>query len=69
MMLKELYLINKTIKTALLGKKPVVCVETGEVFRGSSEAAKKMGLNRTKIVSVCTGKRKTTGGFRFRYDK
>lgn len=48
-------------------KRKVQCVDTGEVFDSFADAARKTGLNRTKIVSVCTGKRKTTGGMRFRY--
>ena len=48
-------------------RKKVVCTETGEMFESFAEAARKTGLNRTKIVSCCTGKRKTTGGYHFRY--
>ena len=48
-------------------RKKVECIETGEVFESFSDAARKTGLNRTKIVSVCTGKRKKTGGLHFRY--
>lgn len=47
--------------------KKVVCIETGIEYPSFAEAARKTGLNRTKIVSVCTGKRKTTGGFHFKY--
>lgn len=48
-------------------KKAVRCIETGEVFESFADAARKTGLNRTKIVSVCTGKRKSTGGMHFEY--
>lgn len=48
-------------------KKRIECVETGILYESFADAARKTGLNRTKIVSVCTGKRKTTGGFHFRY--
>lgn len=48
-------------------KKRVECIETGEIYESFADAARKTGLNRTKIVSVCTGKRKKTGGLHFRY--
>ena len=48
-------------------KRIIQCVETGEVYNSFVEAAEKTGLNRTKIVSCCTGKRKSTGGLHFRY--
>lgn len=48
-------------------RKRIQCIETGEVYDSFADAARKTGLNRTKIVSVCTGKRKTTGGLRFKY--
>ena len=48
-------------------KKKVICIETGIVYKSSTEAAKLTGLHRTKIVSVCTGNRKTTGGYHFKY--
>lgn len=48
-------------------KRAVRCVDTGEVFESFADAARKTGLNRTKIVAVCTGTRKTTGGLRFEY--
>ncbi|MEE3417810.1 MAG: hypothetical protein VZQ62_00555 [Methanosphaera sp.] len=33
------------------------------------EAARVLGLNRSHITSCCTGKRKSTGGYSFRYWK
>lgn len=48
-------------------KKRIRCIDTGEVFESFADAARKTGLNRTKIVSVCTGKRKHTGGMKFEY--
>ncbi len=48
-------------------KKRIRCIDTGEVFESFADAARKTGLNRTKIVSVCTGNRKRTGGMRFEY--
>lgn len=48
-------------------KRKIRCIETGAVFGSFAEAARETGLNRTKIVSCCTGKRKRTGGYRFEY--
>ena len=49
--------------------KPVMCLDTGEVFKSGAEAAKKMGLQKSKICLVCKGIRKHTQGFRFVYVK
>lgn len=51
------------------GAKKVICVETGQVFRTVSEAAEKMSLSKGSISDVCNGKRKTTGGYRFKFVK
>lgn len=48
-------------------KKKIICIETGIIYESFADAARKTGLNRTKIVSVCTGKRKKTGGLHFKY--
>lgn len=48
-------------------KKKIVCLETGVVYNSFADASRKTGLQRTKIVSVCTGKRKSTGGYHFKY--
>lgn len=42
-------------------------IETKQIYESFADAARKTGLNRTKIVSVCTGTRKSTGGLHFRY--
>lgn len=49
--------------------KPVLCVETGEVFKSGRQAADKLNLSRSKISNVCHGKRKSTGGYTFRFVK
>lgn len=58
---------KRNLSLAQPHRKEVECIETGEVFESFADAARKTGLNRTKIVSVCTGKRKKTGGLHFRY--
>ena len=59
---------KKHLSEAQPHKRKVLCIETNEVFDSFADAARRTGLNRTKIVSCCTGKRKKTGGLHFRYD-
>lgn len=47
--------------------KKVICIETGDVFKSGREAANKYGLCRSKVSNVCHGKRKSTGGYRFKF--
>lgn len=47
--------------------KSVRCLDTNEVFKSTVEAAKKLGINKSGISLVATGKLKTTGGYRFKY--
>jgi len=47
--------------------KPVLCIETGEVYRSGRAAAKALGLQPSKVSNVCHGKRKSTGGYTFRF--
>lgn len=69
-------------KTARLGKKnseyhkkmvsekksrPVICLETGVVYKSGRHAAKELSLNTSKISLVCNGKRSTTGGLHFAF--
>ncbi len=46
---------------------PVICVETGEVFRSMTEAAKKYNTYPNSISACCSGRLKTTGGKHWRY--
>jgi hypothetical protein len=47
--------------------KKVLCVETGEVFPSAMEAQRKMGVSQSNISAVCLGKRKTIGGYHWRF--
>ena len=42
--------------------RPVVCITTNEWYFSASEAARKTGLDRSKISACCRGDRKTTKG-------
>ena len=39
------------------------------VFKGSNEAGKQTGIQPRNIRSVCNGKRKTAGGYVWKYEK
>lgn len=49
-------------------KKPVMCIETGIIYESASDAARKnVGTSQSKISQVCSGIRKTNGGFHWKY--
>lgn len=65
---------NSTHSFYDLGKKardnrPVLCIETGEIFISISEAARKKNINSGVLSSCCNGKHrvKTVGGFHWRF--
>lgn len=47
--------------------KKCLCIETGNVYYGTSEASRKTGLNQICISACCIGKRKTTGGYHWKF--
>ena len=47
--------------------KKVQCIETGEIFNSLTEAAKAVDVSKSHICHCLKGKRKTTGGFHWRY--
>ena len=60
---------NKGIHRGGIGAtpKPVICVETGIVYKSTAIAAKELGLCRASICAVCIGKRNNLFGFTWRY--
>lgn len=48
-------------------KTPVQCIETGVVYESTHEAEKQTRINHSRISECCRGKRKTSGGFHWRY--
>ena len=58
---------NKALLKSL--EKPVMCLETGIIYRSARHAAKELGLNYSKISLVCNGLRNTTGGLHFIFIK
>lgn len=47
--------------------KKVVCVETGKVFDGAVEAGRILGINHKHICDVCKNRRKSCGGYTWKY--
>ena len=58
---------DRTEKAARSCDKKVLCVETGKVYSSLTVAALENSLHKSKISQVCHGKRKTTGGLRWRF--
>lgn len=47
--------------------KPVVCLDTGIVYRSTKEAGEALGINRGSIANVCNHLRNHAGGYRWQY--
>ena len=55
-------------KHPMYGKgKKVLCVEIGIIYNTITEASRELNLNQSNISAVCIGKRKTCGGYHFKY--
>lgn len=48
-------------------RKPVICLDTGEVFKSISECARSKNISYTLISAVCRGVQTHTHGLRFEY--
>lgn len=61
--------VKQKISEANKGKGaiPVYCVELDVLFDSIVHCAKKLKLDKSAISAVCRGKRKTTGGYHFKY--
>lgn len=46
---------------------PVVCVETGVVFKSLEAVCQTYNISKANLCNCCKGKRKTAGGFHWRY--
>lgn len=47
--------------------KAVICIETSEIYGAIHEAVRKTGINLGNISEVLNGKRKTAGGFHWKF--
>ena len=45
----------------------VICIETGEIFNSIKEASEKYNIFATHITRVCKGKKKSCGGYHWKY--
>ncbi len=48
---------------------PVLCIETNKVYPSAADAEKELGVRSFNIYDVCKGKRKTCGGYTWKYAK
>ena len=60
------------MREKMIHRKPVRCIETGEVFRTAGLAEKAMRspehlVSAPKITSVCRGHREKAGGYSWEY--
>ena len=54
-------------KTSEICSVPVMCIETGEIFKSLEIACQKYGISKPNLCNCCRGKRKTVGGFHWKY--
>ena len=54
-------------KAQIKTKKPVICIDTGEVFESQTAAMKHFNIDKTLIGRCCKNKQKTAKGLRFEY--
>lgn len=47
--------------------KPVMCIETGEIYSSTRELERQLGFGQGNISQCCNGKRKTAYGHTWRY--
>ena len=49
--------------------KKVICITTGEIFNSMREACRKYNIHTGSMTECCQGKRKTAGGYKWKYFK
>ena len=47
--------------------KPVICIEKNETYSSTREAARQFGIDCSAIGKCCRGRRKTAGGYHWKY--
>jgi hypothetical protein len=55
------------LKSNEVCSKKTLCIETGIIYKSCSEAARQLGISSKNISRVCIGKRKSTGGYHWKY--
>lgn len=56
-----------TIKPPMRKRTAVVCVETGTLYEGLRVAERHTNISHSEISACCKGKRRSAGGYRWRY--
>lgn len=54
-------------RMAKSNQKSIYCVELDRAFESIKAAANELGINKSHISECCSGKRKTCGGYHWRY--
>lgn len=54
-------------KIAIANGKPVICIETGEIFCSVADASRSIGKSYSSVWNVVAGKKITAGGFHWKY--
>ena len=47
--------------------KIVLCIETGKIYGSTMEAGRETGINQSSISAVCNSRRKSAGGYHWKY--
>ena len=50
-------------------KKSVICIELNKIYDSISQASKNLNISNSSISAVCKGKRKTAGGYHWKFYK
>lgn len=66
---------NERISKSMLGvninredqSTKIICVETNKIYPSVHEAGRQTGIDNGSIIKCCKGKRKTAGGYRWKY--
>lgn len=58
---------KKTEEIKKMISRPVICIETGKEYYGGQDAMNKTGIDKANINKCCSKKRKTAGGFHWKY--
>lgn len=58
---------KRLTKSSLKRSIPVKCIETGIIYSSAYSAQRETGVRQSGICSCCRGKRKTAGGFHWKY--
>lgn len=58
---------SRLTKSALKKSIPVLCIENNHIYASARAAARETGIQQSGICQCCNNKRKTAGGFHWRF--